>query len=146
MHIRNLAFFFLCTSAAANFLGPLDFEKIRQDNVMSNLLQNTTLLFHDVQSLNLVDEKALARIVTRQIDLIGAIYIFKYQPNLLIWHEDLLYLDDLIDRIYIEFEILKNDQVAHQLQFISQLFLQIKLLVKGCIEKATTQNPSQLFR
>jgi hypothetical protein len=131
MYSRILVFFFLCMGSGvlASAVTPLDLAHTWQDSPMSNLLQSGTLLYHDIQNSDLNDENVLGQIIASQIDLVGAIYIFKYIPNSHIWHDDLLYLVALIDRIHAKFEQVRNDHVSHKIQFISQLFLQIKLLV-----------------
>lgn len=135
MRICYLFYFFLYSSSVvANFFKPLDFEKIRPESTLGHLLQSVTLLFYDIQSLDLSDEKKIKQIIARQIDLIGAIYIFKYQQKSSIWREDLLYFADLVFRINLEFEALEKDLSSSQIQLINQLFLQIDLLLKELLD------------
>lgn len=130
MKISYLFLFVLhFNNALLGYFKPLEFEKADSENTLSHLLKNTTLLYYEIQELNFKDEQSLSKVIVRQLDLIGAIHVFKYQSKPDLWRDDLLYLIDLIFRITLNFEALKQDLFSDQVRFIQQLFLQIEQLL-----------------
>lgn len=139
MRIYHLAIllFFVNYSLFASHIRPLNFDQTLPINCIANLLQPATQLFYVIEYStiqDLEDHQILTKIINRLLDLIGAIYLFNYQTNqqskiCYIKPADLLYLANLIHDINFAFNKLVFDLNSDQIKFISNLFLQIELLV-----------------
>jgi hypothetical protein len=117
-------------------LRPLDFDRILPNNHMGHLLKITVQIYHDLPDLELQNAFKLEAVINKLIDLIGAIYIFRFhESGLQIWQQDLIYLLDLIYTMRLRFIDLRSNNDNDKVIFADQLFLQVENLLLTMIHK-----------